>query len=111
VGGRPPALPGGPQGSGGAPAGDEVSDSHWHRRLSELDERPASEGSPYWLGPFQNYKTFCPYLVGSYRRVAEELAGYIRRGFRTFVLDIPPSKEELEHIGVVFREALETARP
>lgn len=69
-----------------------VSDSHRHRRLSELDERPASEESPYWLGPFQNCRTFCPYLVGSYRRVAEELAGYIRRGFRTFVLDIPPSR-------------------
>jgi hypothetical protein len=28
-----------------------------------------------------------------------------------FVLDIPPSKEELDHIGIVFREALETVRP
>jgi alkanesulfonate monooxygenase len=89
----------------------KVSDSHWHQRLSELDERPASEQSPYWLGPFRNYKTFCPYLVGSYRRVAEELASYIRLGFKTFVLDIPPSKEELDHIGVVFREALGAVRP
>jgi alkanesulfonate monooxygenase len=86
----------------------KVSDSHWHHRLSELDEKPASEESPYWLGPFQNYKTFCPYLVGSYRRVAEELASYIGLGFKAFVLDIPPSKEELDHIGIVFREALGT---
>jgi alkanesulfonate monooxygenase len=43
--------------------------------------------------------------------VAEELAGYIRLGFKTFVLDIPPSKEELERIGVVFGDVLETARP
>jgi alkanesulfonate monooxygenase len=89
----------------------KVSDSHWHHRLSELEERPASEESPYWLGPFQNYKTFCPYLVGSYRRVADELARYIGLGFRIFVLDIPPSKEELDHIGIVFREALGTPQP
>jgi alkanesulfonate monooxygenase len=89
----------------------KVSDSHWHHRLSELDEQPASGESPYWLGPFQNYKTFCPYLVGSYRRVAEELARYIGLGSKAFVLDIPPSKEELDHIGIVFREALGAARP
>jgi alkanesulfonate monooxygenase len=89
----------------------KVSDSHWHHRLSELDERPASEESPYWLGPFQNYKTFCPYLVGSYGRVAAELARYLDLGFRVFVLDIPPSKEELDHIGVVFQRALGTVRP
>jgi alkanesulfonate monooxygenase len=89
----------------------KVSDSHWHHRLSELDKQPASEESPYWLGPFQNYKTFCPYLVGSYGRVADELARYLDLGFRVFVLDIPPSKEELDHIGVVFQRALGAVRP
>jgi alkanesulfonate monooxygenase len=89
----------------------KVSDSHWHHRLSELDARPGSEESPYWLGPFQNYKTFCPYLVGSYRRVADELASYIAVGITAFVLDIPPTREELDHIGIVFREAVEAARP
>jgi alkanesulfonate monooxygenase len=89
----------------------KVSDSHWHHRLSELDKQPGSEESPYWLGPFQNYKTFCPYLVGSYGRVADELARYLELGFRAFVLDIPPSKEELDHIGVVFQRALGAVQP
>ena len=83
----------------------KVSDSSWHEQLSKLGEKPVSEENPYWLGPFQNYKTFCPYLVGSYDRVAEEVAGYIGHGFGTFILDIPPSEEELEHTAVVFREA------
>jgi alkanesulfonate monooxygenase len=48
----------------------KVSDSHWHKQLSELGEQPASDENPYWLRPFQTYKTFCPYLVGSYERVA-----------------------------------------
>ena len=63
------------------------------------------ETSPYWLVPFENYKTFCPYLVGSYERVAAELARYIERGHLTIILDIPATKEELEHIKVVFGRA------
>ena len=87
----------------------KVSDSQWHRQLSQLADQPPTEASPYWLGPFQNYKSFCPYLVGSYERVAKELAGYIDLGFRTFILDIPPTREELDHIGIAFREAVEEA--
>jgi alkanesulfonate monooxygenase len=87
-----------------------VSDSHWHEQLSELDPGGAGEnGQPgvYWLGPFQNYHTFCPYLVGTYERVAAELAGYMKLGAGTFILDIPASREELEHVATVFQ----TTRP
>jgi alkanesulfonate monooxygenase len=84
----------------------KVSDSHWHRQLSERPEEhgPAieDEPDPYWLGPFQNYSTFCPYLVGSYDTVSGLVAHYMAVGARTFVLDIPPSAEELQHIGIVF---------
>lgn len=83
----------------------KVSDSAWHRQLSEMAEQSPVEADPYWLLPFQNYKTFCPYLVGSYDRVAEELARYLGAGFRSFILDIPPTEEELEHIGAVFSRA------
>lgn len=80
----------------------KTSDSVWHKQLSNLGENQATERNPYWLTPFQNYKTFCPYLVGSYQRVADELTGYIVAGYTKFILDIPPSEEELQHIGVVF---------
>ena len=83
----------------------KVSDSQWHKQLSELGEQPVSEDNPYWLGPFENYNTFCPYLVGSYDRVAAEVARYIELGFTTFILDIPPSEEEIEHTAVVFDRA------
>jgi alkanesulfonate monooxygenase len=85
----------------------KTSDSVWHKQLSALGERPASEENPYWLSPMQNYKTFCPYLVGSYSRVALELGRYISLGFRTFILDIPPSRDELAHIVEAFRRATE----
>jgi alkanesulfonate monooxygenase len=87
-----------------------ASDSQWHRQLSDLAERPTSAENPYWLGPFQNYKTFCPYLVGSYGAVAAELGRYMSLGFRTFILDIPPSEDELRHTAVVFDRAQAVAQ-
>jgi alkanesulfonate monooxygenase len=81
----------------------KVSDSVWHKQLSQSETDIT--GSPYWLVPFQNYKTFCPYLVGSYRRVGDELARYISVGYRSFILDVPPNAEELEHINAAFTEA------
>jgi len=81
----------------------KVSDSLWHRQLSEIG---AGDGtSPYWLVPFENYKTMCPYLVGSYDEVAGELARYFSAGYRTVILDIPPSAEELQHSFAAFAAA------
>ncbi|MDB5292180.1 MAG: putative Alkanesulfonate monooxygenase [Phycisphaerales bacterium] len=84
----------------------KTSDSAWHRQLSDLADDTANDGSPYWLLPFQTYKTFCPYLVGSYARVAGELARYILSGYRKFILDIPAEREELSHIASTFELAL-----
>ncbi|MCI0338140.1 MAG: LLM class flavin-dependent oxidoreductase [Acidobacteria bacterium] len=83
----------------------KVSDSVWHKQLSDLGK--TSENNPYWLVPFQHYKTFCPYLVGSYSNVAAEIARYITLGFYTFIVDIPPTEEELYHTGIVFKHAVE----
>jgi alkanesulfonate monooxygenase len=85
----------------------KVSDSVWHKQLSQMHEE--SENDPYWLVPFHNYKTFCPYLVGSYERVAAEIVRYMEAGYMTFILDIPPTQEELSHIGLVFKQSLRQA--
>jgi alkanesulfonate monooxygenase len=88
----------------------KTSDSAWHRQLSELAGAPGdAPDHPYWLHPFQNYQGFCPYLVGSYERVAREVRRYMGAGFRTFILDIPPSAEELRHTARVFERAVELA--
>jgi alkanesulfonate monooxygenase len=83
----------------------KISDSQWHRQLSELGAVAPSSRNPYWLGPFENYKTFCPYLVGSYDRVAGELERYLRLGFETFILDIPPNEQDLDHTAVASARA------
>jgi alkanesulfonate monooxygenase len=80
----------------------KTSDSVWHKQLSDLARATDKQRTPYWLGPFQNYRTFCPYLVGSYEAVAEEIARYLAMGYETFVLDIPPNEQELCCIGKVF---------
>ncbi|WP_433786719.1 LLM class flavin-dependent oxidoreductase [Actinomycetospora sp. CA-101289] len=93
-----------------------VSDSHWHHQLATRAKAPAetpdlgAEPDPYWLGPFENYKTFCPYLVGSHDRVAAEVARHLERGTDVFVLDIPPDPEDLAHAGEVFARASAAAR-
>ncbi|HKX38791.1 MAG TPA: LLM class flavin-dependent oxidoreductase [Burkholderiales bacterium] len=83
----------------------KVSDSHWHKQLSQASKENGLREGAYWMWPFENYRTFCPYLVGDYAQVAEQIALYMHVGYRTFILDIPPSREELGHIGKVFREA------
>jgi alkanesulfonate monooxygenase len=82
-----------------------VSDSKWHEQLSRLGDHPVSDANPYWLVPFENYKTFCPYLVGSYERVGSELAHYMSLGFSTFILDVPASQEDLDHTAMAFEYA------
>lgn len=87
----------------------KTSDSAWHQQLSQLTQGREERKDPYWLVPFENYKTFCPYLVGSYERVGAELARYIGAGYRSFILDIPPSEGELHHTGIAFQRAAEEA--
>lgn len=89
----------------------KVSDSHWHTQLSEMAKEARSTQSVYWMWPFENYKTFCPYLVGSYEEVSEELSSYLQIGYRTFILDIPSNREELRNVQIVFQMASERALP
>ncbi|HVY94366.1 MAG TPA: LLM class flavin-dependent oxidoreductase [Bryobacteraceae bacterium] len=87
----------------------KVSDSVWHQRLAELGESATqvtmAGRNPYWLGPYENYKTFCPYLVGNYEAVAQALSGYLSVGYDTFILDIPALEEEFEHMRTAFQMA------
>jgi len=87
----------------------KVSDSSWHKQLSEVAADANIDEAPYWLVPFENYKTFCPYLVGDYATVSNELALYVAAGYETFILDIPPNHEELSHTSEVFKQATKKA--
>ena len=86
----------------------KVSDSSWHKQLSELAEGTKDKASPYWMVPFENYNTNCPYLVGNHQQVADELVCYMKAGHRKFILDIPPNEVELDHSAMVFEQAAKT---
>jgi alkanesulfonate monooxygenase len=87
----------------------KVSDSGWHKQLSGIAGKDREDDDPYWMVPFENYKTFCPYLVGSYDRIAAEIARYFRLGCRTIILDIVPGEKDLVHIGAALVRAAELA--
>ena len=86
----------------------KVSDSSWHQQLSDLAKQHVGRDA-YWMVPFTNYKTFCPYLVGSYERVGAELARYFRDGCSAMILDVPTGSEELEHVTRAIRLGAELA--
>jgi alkanesulfonate monooxygenase len=81
-----------------------VSDSQWHHQLTSLD---TEQRSVYWLVPFNNYKTMCPYLVGSYEEVAAEMSAFFAGGYRTVILDVPTAPDDLEHTFAAFQLAMQ----
>lgn len=87
----------------------KVSDSVWHQQLSQLAADSSKGNNPYWLLPFENYKTMCPYLVGNYERVGQEIKRYYDLGYQTFILDVPGSKEDLAHTRQAFNRLNQAA--
>lgn len=77
-----------------------ISDSVWVKELNREISTP--EGHPYWLGPYRNAQSSCPFLVGSMSDVARELESYLRIGLRTFLLERPEDVEDSQRISAVF---------
>lgn len=82
----------------------KTSDSQWHQQLSE-----GRDAGVYWLHPFRNYNTFCPYLVGSFDEVVPEIRRYIASGYETFILDIPVDMDDIEHATRAINMAADTS--
>ncbi|GAB3892810.1 LLM class flavin-dependent oxidoreductase [Kibdelosporangium lantanae] len=83
-----------------------ASDSKWLIRLSESDEFPGGVDSPYWMGPFKNYASFCPYLVGSYDKVVPEVVRYLESGCGTYIMDMARGETDYVDTAEVFDRAL-----
>ncbi|MBF6567582.1 MAG: LLM class flavin-dependent oxidoreductase [Candidatus Binataceae bacterium] len=83
----------------------KLSDSQWHKQLSAMEQDTSGQRSVYWLWPFKNYNTFCPYLVGGYETVSNEISKYMRAGFTRYILDIPLAERDLHSCQTAFRMA------
>ncbi|HEX8344573.1 MAG TPA: LLM class flavin-dependent oxidoreductase [Actinoplanes sp.] len=86
-----------------------VVESQWHQKLSADAQTATPSDSIYWLYPFRTYKTFCPYLVGTYDEVADLLARYLDLGVATFILDVPTEEDDLHHATIALRRAHDLA--
>jgi alkanesulfonate monooxygenase len=71
--------------------------SHWHKQQSLDALANAEPNGAYWLYPFRVYRTFAPYLVGSYEEVGTAFARYRDLGVQTVLLDEVPDPDELHH--------------
>ncbi|MGW7383056.1 LLM class flavin-dependent oxidoreductase [Streptomyces sp. NPDC054794] len=80
-------------------------ESRWHQNLSADAQRSAAPRDGYWLYPFRAYKTFCPYLVGSYVEVAGLMGQYLDLGITALILDVPREEDDLHHAGIALRLA------
>ncbi|MFC0438446.1 LLM class flavin-dependent oxidoreductase [Kutzneria buriramensis] len=87
----------------------EQVESQWHIGLSRDALSSTGPLGCYWLHPFKVYKTFCPYLVGTYEDVAALLARYFDLGVRTIVLDVPREADDLHHARTALRLAEQLA--
>ncbi|MCF3178971.1 LLM class flavin-dependent oxidoreductase [Streptomyces polychromogenes] len=83
----------------------ETVESQWHLSLSEDAFRSSVPKDAYWLYPFRAYKTFCPYLVGTYAEVGELLARYLALGVSTLILDEIVEEDDLHHSMLALRHA------
>ena len=72
------------------------SDAVWKKKLAA-----EQEDAVFSLRPFKNLNADCPYLVGSYERVADYLNGYIQKGYNTFIIEA--NESELDMIAKVSR--------
>lgn len=94
------------------PAGQAVlkatmrfTDSEWKQQLMSRLSSEAEIDGPFWLGPFRNFQSDCPWLVGSYERLAEILRALMATGLSTFVLDLPPRRDVFEGAAAAFARA------
>lgn len=85
------------------------TESVWKQRLKKAAEMEAGSAAEYWLDPFRNFQSDCPYLVGDYEQVSEILASLITRGIRAIVLDLPRDESEYRHAAEAFSRAARLA--
>jgi alkanesulfonate monooxygenase len=72
-------------------------ESAWHRTLSQAALASSQPLDTYWLYPFRAYKTFCPYLIGTYQEVSDTLRRYFSLGVSTVILDEPTDEDDVHH--------------
>jgi alkanesulfonate monooxygenase len=81
------------------------TDARWKRQMFSGMEEGGQSDNTYSMAAFANFKSDCPYHVGSYREIAEAVVKYVINGVSTIVIEIPGDGIEFEHISRAFNLA------
>jgi len=76
----------------------EENDSIWKKKLFEKLNANENKAAEFWLEPFRLMKSDCPYIVGSFDRVAEIMTHQIASGIDRFIFDMPPIEDDFQQI-------------
>lgn len=76
----------------------EENDSIWKKKLYEQLNASSDKAPEFWLEPFRQMKGDCPYIVGSFGRVADIIADHVTAGIDRFILDMPPREDDFHTI-------------
>ena len=77
----------------------------WSERLRGLADSNTSDSEGLWLGPFENRQARSPYLVGDTRTAAHRLQKALSAGARTFFLEPPHCRADVEQANEAFERA------
>jgi alkanesulfonate monooxygenase len=81
------------------------TDASWKKQMRlEMEKEYRSDGT-YNMAAFANFKSDCPYHVGSYEEIAKIIVKYVINGTTTLVIEVPEGEVEFEHISRVFQLA------
>lgn len=77
------------------------NETQWKNRVYKEMTGEMPSGVHYWLEPFKNKYADCPYILGSYKELADHLRPALEHQAHSFVLTIR-NETEFEHIQKVF---------
>jgi alkanesulfonate monooxygenase len=82
------------------------TDAEWKNRMRVFGTESTSiAGTGFWAGPFANYRSDGPWVVGSYERATDLVYQLLCHNVDTFILELVPDKSEYEHASLVFEQA------
>lgn len=81
------------------------TDSVWKQRMMMAAKMEEGAAEGYWLEPFRNFKSDCPYFVGSRSQTVDLLCRLVQAGIRHFILDLPHRPEEYAEVAAACQEA------
>ncbi|MDE1476888.1 LLM class flavin-dependent oxidoreductase [Xenorhabdus bovienii] len=80
----------------------KYTDAQWKHHLYQQAQESSSASNGYWISPFKNNRSDCPYVVKSHQEMADMVARLIFQGTTSFIVDLPEDVSQLAELSQVF---------